>query len=296
MFFSKQKFSNNKGSILLLAMLVMSGSIVTGLAVGSIILSEVRQSRNIDDAITAYYASESGLEQAIYLYRKDNATFTSQIEQVNPGDPAPAPAQDCYFNMSNFGNKTCVAYSQDAPSTVFTILPGSVQQINFFNEALATGYGVDSVEVVWTDANPDNGIEPWLEMEVVELLPDFSTGDPVIFVQPCGTGPSCTTIDGTNYSVASNYFETSKNYKVRFRALYDTVNVQVTAYDGVNGAGSVVGNRAVNIYTTGGFRTAQQSLRAQLTSGVTSTKAFADFVIYSECDLVKGFGLSASCP
>ncbi len=295
MLFFRRKI-NNRGSILLLAMLIMSGSIVTGLAIGNIVLNEIRQSRNIDDAITAYYAAESGLEQTIFLYRKDNATFVTQIDEIPIGDPPPGSPSDCYFNMSNFNNNDCVVYAQEATIQNFTILPNTVQQINLFNDNLAVGFDVNSMVVTWSDANPGNGVEPWLEMAVIELEPNFLTRDPVIFIQTCGAGPVCTPIDGANYAVASNYFDTNKNYQVRFRALYDTIDVRVTTYDGASGSGDVTGSRAINIFTTGGFRTSKQSMRAQLSTGATTTKPFVDFVIFSECDLVKGFGLPSNCP
>ena len=295
-FFNKKLNKNNQGSILLLALLIMSGSVVTGLVVGTIVLNEVRQSRNIDDAITSYYVAESGIEQGVYLYRKDNATFLAEIEEIDTGDPPPSSPQDCYMDNWEDG-RGCATYFQDAASQTFTILPGSVQQVNFFNETLASGFGINSLEVAWSDANPDNGVEPWLEMEVIELLPNFETGEPVVFVQTCGAGPVCNPIDSAGYSVASNYFETSKNYKIRFRPLYDTVDVQeVIAYDGVGGSGDIISNRAIDIFTTGSFRTSQQSLRAQLSSGIDTTKPFVDFVLFSECDLVKGDGQIATCP
>jgi len=289
--------TNHQGSILLLAMLIMTGSLVTGLAIGNIIISEVRQSRNIDDAITAYYLAESGLEQSVYLYRKDNATFNLNIDSINPGDPAPTNPSDCYFDAVNLSGN-CNAYTQESPSTSLTILPNSVQQVNFFNEDLTTGYPIESIEIDWLDANADNAIEPWLEMEVIELTSNFLTASnyPVIFVQKCGAGPVCTPIDSSTYSVAANYFDPNQNYIIRLRALYDTVKVTVTAYDGISGTGSITATKAVDIFTTGEFRTSQQSLKATLATGVTTTKPFVDFVLFSECDLVKGIGLSSSCP
>lgn len=272
---------------------------VAGLTVGSIVLNELRQSRNVDDAINAFYAAESGIEQAVYLYRKDNSTFVSQIEEIPSGDPPPSSPDDCYFAMGNFGNRDCTAYWQDSPATTFTLNPGNVHQLNMFNEVLATGYGIESIEITWSDNNPNNGIEPWLEIEYQELRADFDNSDTQVFVQTCDNAvgvSTCTAVDSSTYSIASNFPSASRNYKVRFRALYDTITATVVAYDSGGGSGNVVGSRTVDIFTTGEYRTAAQSLRAQVSTGVTTTKAFADFVLFSDCDITKGYGGSAPCP
>lgn len=294
-------FSQSKGSVLLFALLVMSGTILTSLTVGTIVLNEIRQSRNIDDAITAYYIAESGIEQGVYLYKKDNGTFQSEIEEVDVDEPVPVGGADpCYFEFDNFhsGNMDCVSYWQESPTQLFSLTPGQVQQVNLFNDALSSGYGVESVEITWTDNNPSNGVEPWLEVEYVELRRDFQAGVTKVFIQKCGnTGGEviCTPINNSTYSVATQHPSSSSNYKLRFRALYDSITVQVTAFDG-NTGGDVIANRSVDIYATGEYRSSLQSLRAQVSSGVLTTKGFADFVLFSDCDITKGYGTSSACP
>ena len=290
------------GSILLLALLILSSALLTGLTVATIILSEVRQSRNLDEAIISYHASSSGIEQALYYYRKDRASFDALVPEVQSGqDPAGSEAP-CNFSSANFLGQ-CDYYHEKAASRSFPLAKGKIKQINLFNRNLINGYGVEYLEVSWWDETPGNGLEPWLEMEIVEIPNDWD-GSParetINLTRLCSDGSSSypsgdtsgNTVSECGQWVEDSHISTSKNYKVRFRSLYDDVRVTVTARDGSD---NIVGTGQIHIYANGAYRSANQALRAEV-SDIGVTKGFADYVIFSDCDLVKGSGSNSLCP
>ncbi len=67
---------NKKGTVLLLALLVMAGVVTVSLGTANLIISEVKQSLQLDQAIIAFYAADSGVERGLYQSRKQNFDVT----------------------------------------------------------------------------------------------------------------------------------------------------------------------------------------------------------------------------
>jgi len=63
-------FKQNRGSILLLAMMVMAGIVTVSLGTATLVISEIQQSLKLDQAVVAYYAAESGVERSLFQARK----------------------------------------------------------------------------------------------------------------------------------------------------------------------------------------------------------------------------------
>lgn len=290
------------GSILLLALLILSSSLLTGLTVATIILSEVRQSRNLDEAVISYHLASSGIEQALYYYRKDRVSFDSLVPEVQSGQPPAGSEEPCNFSSANFLGE-CDYYYEKAASRSFPLAKGKIKQINLFNRNLINGYGAEYLEIDWWDETPGNSLEPWLEMEIIEIPNDWD-GSParesINLTRLCSDGSAFYPADDTSGNTVSEcgqwvedtHISTNKNYKVRFRSLYDDVRVTVMARDGSD---NIVGSGQVHIYANGFYHSANQALRAEV-SDIGVTKGFADYVIFSDCDVVKGLGSPSLCP
>jgi len=65
-------FNNHQGTILLLALMVMAGVMTVSIGTATLIISEVKQSLQLDQSIIAFYAAESGSERALYQARAQN--------------------------------------------------------------------------------------------------------------------------------------------------------------------------------------------------------------------------------
>ncbi|MBU1131356.1 hypothetical protein KJ840_04440 [Patescibacteria group bacterium] len=69
--FSKPKFkTSTTGGVLLLSLMVMTGIITISFATGTLIMSEIQQSSQLDRAMVAYYAAESAVEKGLYQVRQ----------------------------------------------------------------------------------------------------------------------------------------------------------------------------------------------------------------------------------
>src|SRR5688572_19684164 len=62
-----------RGTVLLMALIVMTGVVISSVGMGSLILSSLQRTRVIDNAGVAYYAAESGVEEALFLARRSTA-------------------------------------------------------------------------------------------------------------------------------------------------------------------------------------------------------------------------------
>jgi len=70
---------NNSGTILLLALLIIAAILASAAIFANLIISEIRQSRLIDQSIQAYYLAESGAERALFQARKRQAVQSCEI-------------------------------------------------------------------------------------------------------------------------------------------------------------------------------------------------------------------------
>lgn len=300
--FTRNSSQSNRGSALLLALLVLSSAVTSGLIISRIVIKEFEQSRNLDQSVIAYYGADSGLEQALYYWRKDRANFP--LPEVLLGEAVGNTPTACNFDYADFLPDSCRWYHTRAASRTFQLIKGQVKEINMYNETVGVGFGVESLAIIWQDLNPGNDLEPWLEMEIVQLRPDFSDGTITNLVRLCSdnTGGTYPLADPAGNTVADcgtweraytqAYFDGNLNYKVRFRSLYDDVRVTVSAYDSAGDPASI-GRRL--FYTAGAYKNAQQSLMVDF-SDYRTAKSIADYVIFSDCDLVKGTGLDSTCP
>lgn len=64
-----KKLQSNTGNALLITMLVVVVISAIGLSVSRLTLSQVRQTSQLEDSVTAYYAAESGIEQGLLMWR-----------------------------------------------------------------------------------------------------------------------------------------------------------------------------------------------------------------------------------
>lgn len=77
-----------RGSSLLLTLLILTAILTIGFGISSLLLVELKMSRNIPESLRAYYGAETGIERALYEARKG-----SGAEDIgNPPDCADGSA------------------------------------------------------------------------------------------------------------------------------------------------------------------------------------------------------------
>ena len=283
-----------KGNVLLLALLVMAGIMTAGLAIGAIILNEIRQARNIDFSVVAYFAGESGVEQALYKIRKEDAALSCPTGTCDAsgycglGEPC---AGDIVGGRSVFSG---VLGNQSSWSRIITdkeaqvygkIKKNETFQVDLYDPEGGTAAGVKSLKIDWTSTcSPDTSM---LEVGYIAWNP--------------ATGWSTATEQRFKYSsalkpVIMNVFSNVKSYRVRIKAFYcDVSNLTITAW-GNNDAGapSVPIPARIVLNSTGTYSYLRQAVKMTMPRKSPMSGLY-DYVLFSECSLVKGEP-SPDCP
>ncbi|MBI4457546.1 hypothetical protein HY633_01120 [Candidatus Uhrbacteria bacterium] len=264
---ASRRSAASPGTVLLLAILVMTAVVTTSVGLSSLIMSSLRQSRAIDSSIMGYYAAESGAEDALYYARRLGTL---------PADVA-APVA--------LGNGA--AWTRDVSGTeqvIFANVPeDSFVHLDLFDpDNETTAPCIARVQVDW---DPGNGAA------LRTTLMPWSPGSPFNWDQNAVT---------TNYAGGSISIplDQTKLYALRLRALHATLtDVSITAYGPANSCSSGEEIKPlpgrVSIDSIGEFGSSRQRLNVTLPRR-TPLSGVYDFVIFSECSLVKGGTIS--CP
>jgi len=276
------------GNVLLLALLVMAGIMTAGLAIGAIVLSEIRQARNIDFSILAYYAAESGVEQALYKFRKEDAVIN-------------CPAGECDVNgfCAQGGRESCIqsdgvlenqaAWARTVSDKELRIY-GKIKkdesfQVDLYDPDGGTAAGIESVKIEWTQ----------------QCVPPATSTIEVSYISwNPATGWSAASEKRFKYSalaspVINNGFASAKSYRVRIKALYCGIsNLVFTAWANDNAAVPQVQIPArIVLDSRGKYGALRQAVKMTMPRRSPMSGLY-DYVLFSECSLVKGE--EAACP
>ncbi len=278
---------DQRGNVLLLSLLIMSGVLVVGASLGTISILNLRQSRVIDDAILAFGAAESGAEETLYQIRRVG-TPTSVLT-ANPSHGSSAVYSGVPMNNGSSWTRSLTT----TESTVFTaILKDKSYEVVLWNpETPAAAMGVESMAFSWDD---NCGGTSGLEILATGWDPAVVGGfNPSIAFH--GDSPALTFLRVTP-RVIDNDFSSTRAYRVRVRAkTCDISNLAITAYSADNAGGTQVQIPSrLAVQSTGTFGTARQAVELRLPRLQPLSGAF-DFVIFSQCSLLKNV-TGVPCP
>ena len=246
---------------MLLSLLVLSGVVVAGFTVGDLLLRDFMRTRRTDEAVTAFYAAESGIEQGLYAIRKTDA----QLLDLAGSEVLP--------NNSSYLRTV----TDEVPLLTVSLLKEDSFSVDLFNpDNPASGGGVDSPNILWEDSC--NGCS-WVEVGYVEWSPEAGINWTENFTNlryPAAASP---------VNIAA--FQAAKAYRVRFTAHYgDVKNLTINALAGEPGVPTPIKNAIVTMNSRGLFGRTAQVLQATFARQAPLQKIF-DFVAFSECSIVK---------
>lgn len=269
-----------KGSVLLLALLVMSGVLIVGASLGTISILSLRQARVIDDAVIAFAAAESGAEQTLYQIRRVGAT--SAALNASPDHDDSLVTSGVPMGNGSRWSRTL----ESTETTIFASIPKdrSYEVVLWDPENPSAPAGADSLTFAWDDAC---GGTSGLEVLATGWDPGASGGfNPSIAFH--GDSPALTFLH-VSPKVIDNDFTPGKAYRVRLRAKNcDIFNLGITAYSADNASGVQVPIPSrLAVESVGTFSTARQAMELKLPRLQPLSGAF-DFVIFSQCSLLKG--------
>jgi hypothetical protein len=269
-----------RGSVLLLALLVMSGVLIVGASLGTISVLNLRQARVIDDAVIAFAAAESGAEQTLYQIRRVGASSAA----LNASPEHDDSLVDSGVPLGNGARWSRTLESTE--TTIFAAIPRdrSYEVVLWDPEAPSSPAGAESLTFSWDDAC---GGTSGLEVMATGWDPGASGG----FVPDIafhGDSPALTFLH-LDPRVIDNDFVAGMAYRVRLRAKNcDISNLAITAYSADNAGGSQVPIPSrLAIESVGTYASARQAMELKLPRLQPLSGAF-DFVIFSQCSLLKG--------
>lgn len=277
--------NNQQGTVLLLALLIMSGLVIGGFTLGSVVISELRQSRQLDQAIIAYYAAESGAEKLLFDWRD-----TSDCGTLCPNNTILFSNPACN-EASDIGWTCDMSVAQGVSQLSFALPQMQVEQIPLYlPDDPSHRSGAESMRIFWQDANQQNGLEPWLEVSILgwpaAASVNYNDAKEIMKrVYKCSPDsldqPYCDTI-------TINELNSAYGYIVRIRSLHDDVeNVRVRFYQSDNGANDLDLRDFIKVADfTGTWQGIKQGMRVQFPV-VNPSSAMFDFVLFSENSLLK---------
>jgi hypothetical protein len=265
------KHSWTSGSVLLFALLIMSSVVIGSIGIGTLIFDLLQQTRITDSSTLAFYAAESGIEQSLF-----NARRTGKI-----------PDSYGELEANNLANITKWWGSATGTTEIIytEINENDFIEVDLYDpDAPAIATNIDHVEVIWSDSCVGCSV---LRASVASWLPGAQitwTEDTARFDHP--------------FEFIGGFAELSlgpptKLYKLRLRAKNNTLeNVVIRAHDSLENVQSIPGRLTIDLI--GQHLDVRRRLIATLPRSAPLSGIF-DFVIFSECSLVKG-GRPISCP
>ena len=248
------------GLSLLLSMFVLSAILIVALSAGNLIFRELKVTGASDRGVQAFYAAESGLEDALYDFRQLNQSSLA----IDEGLAQPIGRGQWW---------------RDSAETItnldLTLLENEVTEVMLF-EPDASGNQAQSIRFSWSNLP---AVCPGADFTWIEVVQSYwnvtePKSERALFSPSAATG-STVNING-NYPY------------VRLRALFgDACNLTLRAYEGNDGTGAVFELPAqLRVTATGEVGDTRQALSVTVPARAPQAGAF-DYTLFSEQSICK---------
>ncbi len=249
------------GSVLLLALLILSTVLASSVAVGTLVLKEIRSNRQLDDAVVSYYAAESGIEKGLWSARNNPTLETGSSAIALPNTATVS------VTAANKGETIAIPF----------LAKGATTQVDIYNPEGATtgnlGANIDTLHI-----KKDGQLTV---TACKERLADGTFGD-------CGN-----TVAFASDAVTG--LDPAKAYRFLFRADGDVVrSIALSGTKADAPETPVVLGTPLTVSSTGAFTTSRQALKVSIptsspfdaapvgdTGGNASTNDFALSIVGS---------------
>lgn len=256
-----KKFKSTEGSVLLMSIVILSGIITAASSFAIITMSNLNQAVLIDNSSRAFYAAESGIEDALYEIRKNR----TEIEDI---------ALSGVLSNSSIWSRNIL---NDAQQIIFDIDENDFEYVDLYDpdsSLSALDDPIKSIKLSWTG----DGTE-WIEVQIISWTKnkgEIQTPTEQIF--SAVSNPAIVNLENSNNIL----------YRIRIKAIYSGVeDMVVTVYSGLNASGSQVNIPGfLTIYSNGSFSRAMQSISARMPQREALSGNFG-YVLFSEEDLIK---------
>jgi hypothetical protein len=299
----KLKVTDNSGMILVLTMMMIAVFLSIALGFSVLIISDINKARAIDNSIVAYYAADSGLEESLYLFRKQGITSAEELRSIRLADQPLSSAQ-ASWNIEN---------STDYEEYFLRQRLVSGRSVKFFILNRQEPEAIKSVALEWYRGNKE-GNTASLQVSLTQLTPQEDAEATLVFytdesrVELSDSSPTQNNDDPSifcynlkNRDLNGNLLSVLSDYLVEVKVLgsgSDDIVERLTAQaynvdcadarwrDNFNSEG--ISNLTIRSF--GSYGRTAQALTAYLPPK-SLPSSLAGFVLFSEEDIAKESGL-----
>lgn len=275
-----KKYLNDKGVILLIAVMIMATLLTAALGTGTLVINIVNQSASIDYSISAFYAAQAGIEKNLYRIRKDNyippVKLYNEMPRTDIGDILTlddGATLQAHYDLTAINGKDEIVFdlkaNQEYEVDLYDPLIGTAISVLPFQLTLSgIGNATSEVTIQITAISWSQGVLD-VPNAVVRTVPAGSIAiDPVIPIN----------------------LSSAHIHKVKFKVFGgDLENLHLTAEDGGGYPVAMPGIyvlTSIGSYPYGGARQATQVLTVEMPV-LEPAYGLYNFVIFSESAISK---------
>lgn len=273
---------NNKGIALMMALMIMSVAMLTGLFLNSIITNEIKISLNTTNVINSYYAAESGIERALYYLTTDALSdHIAYYEDLSDLDVSGNRVEYPLANGASYtfaatsiraAKFTAINVSNTNPAHVSVLDPsGNISSI------LWSGQVSVASDLKWLidDCFPSHASDR-METTIYSFASQFSAPDIYKTISVC----DCSKIIKSCRNIKFSDLSPNRYYRFVFRPLDTDVN-----YLEFSLTGEDILSEAF-VQADGRYKNSEYRLQARMSALSPASDIFS-FVIFSEEEINK---------
>lgn len=307
----KLKLADNSGMILVLTMMMIAVFLSIALGFSVLIISDINKARAIDNSVVAYYAADSGLEESLYLFRKQGVTSTDELRSIRPDSQSLSSAQASWNieNSSDYEEYFLRQRLARGRSAKFFILNRQGDEGKYVKSIVLEWYrgeaegNVASLQVSLTQLTPQEDTEN-TESTLV-FYTDQSTIELFDSTKPEDEDPHFFCYDLKDRDLSDQLLAIHPDYLMEIKVLgsadqdevetltakaYDISCADIVANDDREESFNPQGINNLTIRSIGSYGQTSQALTAYLPpKGLPSS--LVGFVLFSQKDIVKESGL-----
>lgn len=294
---------DNRGMILVFTLLLLGVFLSTALAFSYFVIGNINKARAIDDSIIAYYSADAGMEESLYLFKKQSGADTLDLVKSARAGGGDLPQSKGKWDISESTNYEQAVLRQrlhNGQSAKFFILnrataTNPTKSITF--EWYKGGDQISNLQVNLSQLSTQNASGT---LVYYTDLSDIQVADSCGTTAPCGTAKVVYCKDLNNFVVngtVGQRLPSPVDYLAEFKVLGATDNdfverLYVKAYDKmcseISEADSPdrTGITNLTLKSKGSYGRSSQSIIAQILPR-DPVSGLLGFVLFSEMDVVK---------
>lgn len=298
--------TDNRGMILVFTLLLLGVFLSTALTFSYFVISDINKARAIDDSIIAYYSADAGMEESLYLLRKQPDTNTLDLVKT-----ARATAQQLTSSRGNWD----ISSSTDYEKAVLRQRLYNGQSIKFFILNRGTESNNNQTKSITLEWYKGEGKTPRLQVNLTQLATQNASGTIVYYTDvseiqvadSSGHNKDVYCYDLNDYkinSVIKDKLSEPVDYMAEFKVLGTVTNVPNSTNDdyverllvkAYNDSCSVSPNKRtpnpqgitnLTLKSKGTYGRATQNIIAQVLPR-DPLSGLMGFVLFSENDVIK---------